>query len=208
MSCLVILCFIFVRGSFKPKEPHWRETSFCSPQQTSSRSCLSYPTDYHPQISEPLVFSIQCTKYEISCVFYCCFCCAIPQLPRDKPPLFTDIPRLGVISSHQEENRFCHNNDQHQEETACPTSQHVTSRLTSDAGDGGVHVYVHSEDSLSSKGEEESEAEVKPCSKLIVFISHTAWSILLHTIFLAHYRHDRSTQMYIKYKSFRDAIMA
>lgn len=82
------------------------------------------------------------------------------SLPRDKPPLFTDIPRLGVISSHQEENRFCHNNDQHQEETACPTSQHVTSRLTSDAGDGGVHVYVHSEDSLSSKGEEESEAEI------------------------------------------------
>lgn len=83
-----------------------------------------------------------------------------PQLPRNRTPLVTKIPDLGVVSTHQEDDWLCHNDDQHQQESTCSNSHQLTFRPTCDTDDGGVHVYVHPEDAFSKLGEE-SEEEVK-----------------------------------------------
>ena len=76
----------------------------------------------------------------------------------------TDIPELGVISTHQHDDWLCRNGDQqHQQEEespSCSSSQQFTSRPSWDTDDGGVHVYVRPEDGFSKRGEG-SEEEVK-----------------------------------------------
>lgn len=86
------------------------------------------------------------------------FC--LPQFPRNQSPVVTSIPELGVVSTHQRDDWFCHNDDQHQQESTCSSSHQFTSKPPRDAVDGGVHVFVHPEDDLG-KHWEESEEEVK-----------------------------------------------
>ncbi|XP_070708545.1 WD repeat-containing protein 90 [Pempheris klunzingeri] len=80
-------------------------------------------------------------------------------LPRNRTPLVTNIPELGVVSTHQEDDWLCHDDDQHQQESTCSSSHQLTSRPIRDTADGGIHVYVHPEDGISKSGEE-SEEEV------------------------------------------------
>ncbi|KAI3365641.1 hypothetical protein L3Q82_010722 [Scortum barcoo] len=78
------------------------------------------------------------------------------SLPKNRTPLVTNIPELGVVSSHQMGDWLCHN-DQHQEST-CSSSHQLTYRPPCDTDRRGVHVYLHHEDDLS-KQDEESEEE-------------------------------------------------
>lgn len=72
----------------------------------------------------------------------------------------TNIPELGVVSTHQKDDWLCSNNDQHQQESSRSNSHHLRSRPPCDTDGRGVHVYVHPED-VFSKYREESEEEVK-----------------------------------------------
>lgn len=66
-----------------------------------------------------------------------------------------DSSEFGVFSSNQKDQRG-HNDDQLQD-SAQSSLHHVPSRCVTD--DGGIHVYVHPEEELSTQGEE-SEEEV------------------------------------------------
>ncbi|XP_072229948.1 WD repeat-containing protein 90 [Leuresthes tenuis] len=82
----------------------------------------------------------------------------IPKLlPRNHTPVVSSIPDLGVVSTHQQD--LFSRNDCQVQESACPSSQQLTSRPACDTDDGGVHVYVTPEDELSTH-EEESEEEL------------------------------------------------
>ncbi|XP_071395607.1 WD repeat-containing protein 90 [Centroberyx affinis] len=88
-------------------------------------------------------------------------------LPRSRTPLVTNIPALGVVSTIQNgkasnEDWPCHSDDQHQRESAGSASHRLTSRPPCGADDGGVHVYVHPEDDLSSHREGSEEDELLP----------------------------------------------
>lgn len=67
--------------------------------------------------------------------------------------MVTNIPELGVVSTHQNDDWLLQNDEQYQQESACSSSQQYT-----DAG--GVHVHVYPEDGFCKHGEE-SEEEVK-----------------------------------------------
>ncbi|CAJ1080870.1 WD repeat-containing protein 90 isoform X1 [Xyrichtys novacula] len=88
----------------------------------------------------------------------------LPKLPsRNQTPLATEIPQLGVVSTHQNLEWQSHNNDdEQQQESTCFSSHHLTSRPTCDAVDGGVHVYVHPEDGCSEHEESEEEFVCTP----------------------------------------------
>ncbi|XP_063748546.1 WD repeat-containing protein 90 [Eleginops maclovinus] len=73
------------------------------------------------------------------------------SIPRNQTPMaVTNIPELGLVSTHQSGDSLSQNENQHQQETT--SSQQVTSRPSWDTNDGGVHVHFHPED-------EESEEE-------------------------------------------------
>ena len=91
-----------------------------------------------------------------------------PQLPRDRAPLVTNIPELGVVSSHQKDDWLCHNDNQQQQESACLSPHQLTSRSPRDTDDSEVHVFAHPEDAFSKYGEE-SEEEV---------MLHMDWTVL------------------------------
>ncbi|TKS89948.1 WD repeat-containing protein 90 [Collichthys lucidus] len=112
---------------------------------------------------------------------------------RNQTPLVTNIPELGVVSTHQKDDWLCSNNDQHQQESSRSSSHHLRSRPPCDTDGRGVHVYLHPED-VFSKYREESEEEalwtksgdavVYPCHAIIIsmkissnqqrfFIGHT-----------------------------------
>lgn len=71
----------------------------------------------------------------------------------------TDIPEVVVVSNQRSDDWICHNDGEHQLNSACSSSYQLRSRPPCDTEDGGVHVYVHP-DNLSMHGEE-SEEEVK-----------------------------------------------
>ena len=70
----------------------------------------------------------------------------------------TEIPELGLVSTHHSDDSLGQNTDQHQQETT--SSEQFTPRPFWDTDDGGVHVHLHPEDGFSQHGEE-SEQEVK-----------------------------------------------
>ncbi|XP_020567837.1 WD repeat-containing protein 90 isoform X2 [Oryzias latipes] len=79
-----------------------------------------------------------------------------PKLPtRNQTPVVSSVPEVGVVSSHPKD-WLVHNDFQHQE-SASSNSQQQTYSPSSDATDGGIHVYVHSVDGLSIHGEESEE---------------------------------------------------
>lgn len=74
--------------------------------------------------------------------------------------MVTNIPELGVVPACQRIGWLCHDDDQQQQESACFSPHHLSSRSGCDTDVSGVHVFVHPEDALSTHGEE-SEEEVK-----------------------------------------------
>ena len=74
-----------------------------------------------------------------------------PQVPKNQTPIVSSIPELGVVSTHRND-WLCHNDPQLQESTFS-SSQELASRASCGADDGGVHVYVHPEDGLSTHAE-------------------------------------------------------
>lgn len=131
-----------------------------------------------------------------------------PQLPRNRAPLVTDIPDLGVVSTHQKDDCLSLNDEQHQQDTTCSISHRNTFWPSCDTNGKGIQVYVHSEDGFSRHGEE-SEEEVMlhpdyfaPQLSLFVHnIQHNAWpslspSFLFKMIvcfFLSGWMHSCST---------------
>lgn len=87
------------------------------------------------------------------------------QPTRNQTPVVSSVPEVGVVSSHPKD-WLVHNDFQHQE-SASSNSQQQTYSPSSDATDGGIHVYVHSVDGLSIHGEESEEevsfAGIKRC---------------------------------------------
>ncbi|XP_034716336.1 WD repeat-containing protein 90 isoform X2 [Etheostoma cragini] len=83
------------------------------------------------------------------------------SLPRNQTPVVTNIPELGVVSTFQNDDWLCRNDDQDQQESKCSSSQQFTPRCLWDAGDGGLHVHVHPEDDFSKHGEEGEEEFVR-----------------------------------------------
>uniref|UniRef100_A0A3Q3FWX8 CFA20 domain-containing protein n=1 Tax=Kryptolebias marmoratus TaxID=37003 RepID=A0A3Q3FWX8_KRYMA len=82
----------------------------------------------------------------------------IPKsLPRNQTAVASSIPELDVFSSNPKD-QLWDNNGQLQG-AAHSSLHHPTSRLPRVTEDGGVHVYVHPEEELSTQGEE-SEEEV------------------------------------------------
>ncbi|KAI4807351.1 hypothetical protein KUCAC02_027163 [Chaenocephalus aceratus] len=80
------------------------------------------------------------------------------SIPRNQPPMVvTEIPELGLVSTHHSDDSLGQNTDQHQQETT--SSEPFTSRPFWDTDDRGVHVHLHPEDGFSQHGEE-SELEV------------------------------------------------
>ncbi|KAM9336626.1 WD repeat-containing protein 90 [Symphorus nematophorus] len=80
------------------------------------------------------------------------------SLPRNHTPLVTNIPELGIVSTHQKDDDWhSDNDDQSQQESPHSGSDQLTFRPHCDAGDRGVHVYVHPEDGFSKHGEEGEE---------------------------------------------------
>ncbi|XP_039991620.1 WD repeat-containing protein 90 isoform X3 [Xiphias gladius] len=77
------------------------------------------------------------------------------SLMRNRNPVVTNIPKLGVVSTHQKVGWLCHNDDQ-QQESACFSPHQLTSRPC-DTDDNGVHVFVHPEDACGKHGEESEE---------------------------------------------------
>ncbi|XP_020493168.2 WD repeat-containing protein 90 [Labrus bergylta] len=85
------------------------------------------------------------------------------SLPSNQAPMVTKIPELGVVSTHKENEWLYHNGDENQLESTCSDSHHLTSCPSCEAGDEGVHVYVHAEDVCSAHREEsEEEFECTP----------------------------------------------
>ncbi|XP_056222733.1 WD repeat-containing protein 90 [Seriola aureovittata] len=78
-------------------------------------------------------------------------------LPRNQPPVVTNIPELGLVSSHRKDGWLCHDGDQQQQESACFSPHQLASRPTCDTDGSGVHVFVHPEDAFSRLGEESEE---------------------------------------------------
>ncbi|XP_034070605.1 WD repeat-containing protein 90 [Gymnodraco acuticeps] len=79
------------------------------------------------------------------------------SIPRNQPPMVvTEIPELGLVSTHHSDDSLGQNTDQHQQETT--SSEQFTSRPFWDTDDGGVHVHLHPEDGFIQHGEE-SELE-------------------------------------------------
>uniref|UniRef100_UPI0037E729E7 WD repeat-containing protein 90 n=1 Tax=Semicossyphus pulcher TaxID=241346 RepID=UPI0037E729E7 len=79
------------------------------------------------------------------------------SLPRNQTPVVTNVPELGVVCTHQYHELLSHDEEEHQQDSTCSSSQHLTSRPPCDVDDGGVHVYVHPEDGCSQHGEESEE---------------------------------------------------
>ena len=70
----------------------------------------------------------------------------------------TNIPELGVVSTHQKDDDWLsHYDGQRQQESPRFSSHQLKFRPPCDAGDRGVHVYVHPEDGFSKRGEESGE---------------------------------------------------
>ncbi|KAF3853462.1 hypothetical protein F7725_014150, partial [Dissostichus mawsoni] len=87
-----------------------------------------------------------------------CFVSLSKPIPRNQPPMVvTEIPELGLVSTHHSDDSLGQNTDQHQQETT--SSEQFTSRPFWDTDDGGIHVHLHPEDGFSQHGEE-SEQEV------------------------------------------------
>ncbi|XP_053269712.1 WD repeat-containing protein 90 isoform X1 [Pleuronectes platessa] len=57
------------------------------------------------------------------------------SLLRDRTPVVTNIPELGVVSSHQKDDWLCHNDNQQQQESACFSPHQLTSRSPRDTDD-------------------------------------------------------------------------
>ncbi|XP_047466070.1 WD repeat-containing protein 90 [Mugil cephalus] len=74
-------------------------------------------------------------------------------LPRNHTPTITNIPELGVVSTHQED-WLCCDDGRRQASTVSSSRQSPF-----DTDDGGVHVYVHPEDDFG-KHDDESEEEI------------------------------------------------
>lgn len=74
----------------------------------------------------------------------------------------TSIPELGVVSTHQKDDWFSLNDEQHEQNSSPHSLLKHTIKPLCDAEDHGVHMYVHSEDGFSKHGEE-SEEEVMFC---------------------------------------------
>lgn len=71
--------------------------------------------------------------------------------------MVTNVPELGVVSTHQRGEWLCHNDD-HQESD--PSGLHqLTTMPQCDTDDGGVHVFVHCDDDFNKYGQD-SEEEV------------------------------------------------
>ncbi|XP_070846624.1 WD repeat-containing protein 90 [Chaetodon trifascialis] len=81
------------------------------------------------------------------------------SFPRNRTPLVTSIPELGVVSTHHKDDWLCHNDGQHLRESACSASHRLTFRPPCNADDRGVHVNMQPERGYCKLGEE-SEDEV------------------------------------------------
>lgn len=82
------------------------------------------------------------------------------QLPRNRNPIVTNIPELGVVSTHQSSDGLCHNNDQQESESS--SLHQLKQRSHRDTDNGGIHVFVHPDDGFSKHWEdgEDDEEEV------------------------------------------------
>ncbi|XP_045924452.1 WD repeat-containing protein 90 [Micropterus dolomieu] len=69
------------------------------------------------------------------------------SLPRNQTPVVTNIPELGLVSTHQKDDRLWNNDHHHQQESACSNSHELTSRPPCESDEGGFHVYMHGEES-------------------------------------------------------------
>ncbi|KAM3592554.1 uncharacterized protein V6R79_021158 [Siganus canaliculatus] len=79
------------------------------------------------------------------------------SFPKDQVPLVTNIPEVGVVSTHREDDWQCHDDDQDQQEPSRSSSLQFTSRQHCEKDAQGVHVYVHPEESFSEHGEGSDE---------------------------------------------------
>ncbi|KAK2820247.1 hypothetical protein Q5P01_023206 [Channa striata] len=77
------------------------------------------------------------------------------SLPRNRTPIVTSIPKLGVVSAHQKDDWLSNNDEQQELESS--RSHQLTPRSHSNSDDGGVHVFVHPEDGFSKRGEGSEE---------------------------------------------------
>lgn len=101
-----------------------------------------------------------------------------PQLPRNRAPLVTDIPDLGVVSTHQKDDCLSLNDERRQHDTTCSISRQNTFWPSCDTNGKGNQVCVHPEDGFS-RHREESEEEVMLHSDYVVKdIYHSA--IFIH----------------------------
>ncbi|XP_074519833.1 WD repeat-containing protein 90 [Halichoeres trimaculatus] len=83
-----------------------------------------------------------------------------PKPPlKDQNPMVTNIPELGALSTRHEPDEWLsqNNDDEHQRGSTSSSSQRLPSRSAWEAGDGGVHVFVHPEDECSEAEESEEE---------------------------------------------------
>lgn len=91
------------------------------------------------------------------------------QLPRNRTPSVTNLPELGVISTHQEDDCHAPNDSQHQQDTACSSSHQHLDRPPCDVNDEGLDVYEHHENGFSGH-EQESDEEVMRFMFIYIYV--------------------------------------
>ncbi|XP_026206822.1 WD repeat-containing protein 90 isoform X2 [Anabas testudineus] len=79
------------------------------------------------------------------------------SLPRNRNPIVTNIPELGVVSTHQSSDGLCHNNDQQESESS--SLHQLKQRSHRDTDNGGIHVFVHPDDGFSKHWEDGEDNE-------------------------------------------------
>ncbi|XP_049916646.1 WD repeat-containing protein 90 isoform X3 [Epinephelus moara] len=79
------------------------------------------------------------------------------SLPRNRTPMVTNIPELGVVSTHQNDDWLLQNDEQYQQESACSSSQQFTYRRPLGIDEEGVHMHDYPEDGFGKHGEESEE---------------------------------------------------
>ncbi|XP_067343724.1 WD repeat-containing protein 90 isoform X1 [Channa argus] len=77
------------------------------------------------------------------------------SLPRNRTPMVTSVPKLGLVTTHQEDDWLCHDDDQ--QELECSSLHQLTRRPHSNTDDEGIHVFVHSENGFSKHVEDSVE---------------------------------------------------
>ncbi|KAF3704531.1 WD repeat-containing protein 90 [Channa argus] len=82
------------------------------------------------------------------------------SLPRNRTPMVTSVPKLGLVTTHQEDDWLCHDDDQ--QELECSSLHQLTRRPHSNTDDEGIHVFVHSENGFSKHVEDSVEEKLLP----------------------------------------------